>query len=262
VVVAAGRPHAQPAPASPAACDVRYVANAGVLFRSSGAAFLFDAPIREGIEPYAKPDTAERRRLEGAQPPYDSVAAILVTHWHEDHLGAEAVAAHLTSNPSTVLVSSAEVVERVRRAWPQAPASRLRGLTPAPGTALSIDIQGVRVHVLRLRHNPTRRLPAEHVGFLVDGCRTVLHAGDADPQADNFAGLRHLPAVDAGVLPFWFVTSPANRQMVQAAIQPHHVLAAHLPPADAGLVASQLAGLDWVTLLREPGQTVALDRGR
>ena len=95
-------------------CAITYVANAGVLFETDGQKFLFDAPIREGIAPYATPTMEQRRSLESATAPFDNVTAILITHWHGDHFSAEAVAAHLRSSPSTRLVSSAEVVQRVK----------------------------------------------------------------------------------------------------------------------------------------------------
>ena len=50
-----------------------------------GQKVLIDAPIRQGIEPYATSSLEERQRLERATAPYDDVSAILVTHWHEDH---------------------------------------------------------------------------------------------------------------------------------------------------------------------------------
>ena len=155
--------------AVPAPLDVRYVANAGVLLTIDGRKILIDAPIRDGIPPYPTPSADERARLEAARPPYDGIAAILITHWHEDHLSPDAVAAHLRSSARTVLISSREVVDRVRQAGPDLPAARFRAVTPAPGSSTVAEIEGLRVYVLRIRHNPARRLPAEHVGFLVQG---------------------------------------------------------------------------------------------
>ena len=91
---------------SPAAVVVHYVANAGVLVEIERTRLLIDAPIREGIPPYATSAPEERERLEQARPPYERVDAILITHWHEDHFSAEAVAAHLARNARAVLVSS------------------------------------------------------------------------------------------------------------------------------------------------------------
>jgi glyoxylase-like metal-dependent hydrolase (beta-lactamase superfamily II) len=167
--------------------DVRYVANSGMLVMVSGRRFLIDAPIRVGIPPYATSSAEERARLEEARAPYDNVDAILITHWHEDHFSPEAVAAHLSRSARTIVISSPEVIERLRSVAPALPASRVRALLPAPGSAEQVDVGGVPVRVLRVRHNPTRRLPEQHVAFLVGAAETVLHVGDADPAADNFA---------------------------------------------------------------------------
>lgn len=251
----------QAAPArGPDAVAVRYVANSGMLVTAAGRRFLIDAPIREGIAPYATSSAAERALLEGARAPYAGVDAILITHWHEDHFSPDAVAAHLVGNPRTLLISSPEVVDRVRTVAPGLPAARLRAVLPAPGSSERVDAGGVDVHVLRIRHNPTRRLPAQHVGFLIGGPSPVLHVGDADPKADNFALLRSLPAVDLACLPFWFVTDVTNRLMVGEAIRPRRIVAMHIPPRDAAEVTSTLrdAGVRAVVAV-VPGSAISLD---
>ena len=219
---------------------IRYVANAGMLVAVSGRRFLIDAPIRDGIAPYATSSTEERARLEEAQEPYDNVDAILITHWHEDHFSAEAVAAHLSRNARTILVSSPEVIDRLRSIAPTVRGAQLRAVLPAPGRAEAVDVGGVPVHVLRIRHNPARRLPEQHVGFLVGGAPTVLHVGDADPAPDNFALLKTLPSIDVALLPFWYVSDAGNRQLVADAIRPRRVVAVHVPPGDAAKVAAAL----------------------
>jgi L-ascorbate metabolism protein UlaG (beta-lactamase superfamily) len=237
---------------------LRYVANAGVLLTTGGVRFLIDAPVREGIPPYATGSRDERERLERAQPPYDRVDAILVTHWHEDHFSAGAVAAHLSSNARAVLVSSPEVVERVL-AVNGSLGSRVRPVLPEPGASQAIQVGGVTVRVLRLRHNPTRRLPEQHVGFLVGEAGAVLHTGDADPTRENFALLRGLPAVDLALVPFWFLQPAGSRDLVRTSIAPRRAAALHLPPDDAARVRESLAGLSMPTvLLTTPGTDVVL----
>lgn len=236
---------------------LRYVANAGVLATVEGRSFLIDAPIREGIAPYATSPAEERRRLESASAPYDDVAAILITHWHEDHLSAEAVAAHLASNPHAMLVSSPEVIARVHAAGPTLPAARLRAVLPQPGHAETTDVAGVTVRVLRIRHNPARRVPEQHVGFLIGADAAVLHVGDADPRPDNFAVLRGLPKVDLALLPFWYVLDEPGRAFVRDAIGPRRVFAMHVPPADAAGLAGRL-GAGVATVPPQPGRVVSL----
>jgi L-ascorbate metabolism protein UlaG (beta-lactamase superfamily) len=241
--------------------EVRYVANSGMLLTISRRRFLIDAPIRAGIPPYATSSREERALLEAARGPYQDVDAILITHWHEDHFSADAVAAHLSSSPRTILVSSPEVIDRVRGVAPGLHASRLRAALPSPGGSEQVDIGGVPVHVLRLRHNPARRLPEQHVGFLIGATAPALHVGDADPAIDNFAGLKSLPPVDLAFLPFWYVADAANRRVVADAIRPGRIVAMHVPPPDADTIAAALRGANVAAVLAShPGTMLAVGR--
>jgi L-ascorbate metabolism protein UlaG (beta-lactamase superfamily) len=249
-------PHVQPA--GPA---VRYVANAGMFVTVDGGRFLIDAPIRDGIAPYPTSPPVERSRLEAARPPYDGVDAILVTHWHEDHFDAHAAAAHLAHNPRALFISSPEVVERLRRVDPAVPPARTRAVLPEPGKAEELQAGGVPVRVLRIRHNPARRLPEQHVGFLIGAASRVLHVGDADPEAENFALLRGLPAVDVALLPYWYLLGEANRRLVAESIRPGRIVAMHLPPAEASGVGAALSGSGLpVSLPPIPGGVVTFPR--
>ena len=219
---------------------VRYVANAGVLVQAEGASFLIDAPIRDGLVPYATSPIDERAHLEQATGPYANVDAILITHFHDDHFNADAVAAHLASNAKAVLLSSPEVVERVRLAYPGLPSARLRALLPERGQSVATTIAGVVVRVLGMRHNPSRRYPEQHIGFLVGEVAPVLHVGDADPRPDNFGSLRGAPKADLALLPFWYLSEDTTRAMVRDVIAPRRMAAMHVPPRDAASVTAAL----------------------
>ncbi len=131
---------------------------------------------------------------------------------------------------------------------------------PAPGRSEQVAIDGVPVHVLRIRHNPTRRLPEQHVGFLIGSEAPALHVGDADPAADNFALLKALPRVDVAFLPFWYVADGANRRFVADSIRPRRIDVMHVPPADAQKVEASLPPNAGAAVASVPGSTVAIGR--
>jgi L-ascorbate metabolism protein UlaG (beta-lactamase superfamily) len=241
--------------------EIRYVANSGMLVTVSERHFLIDAPIRDGIAPYATSSVEERALLEGARAPYDNVDAILVTHWHEDHFSPEAVAAHLSRNSRTIIISSPEVIERLRSVAPNLRESQLRAVLPSPGQAAQVDVGGVPVRVLRIRHNPARRLPEQHVGFLIGTSATVLHVGDADPAADNFALLKGLPPIEVALVPFWYVQDASNRRLVVDSIRPRRMVAMHIPPGDAAKVGEALrAAKVNAAVAAAPGSQLVLEK--
>jgi L-ascorbate metabolism protein UlaG (beta-lactamase superfamily) len=248
-------------PAQASGPEIHYVANSGMLVTVSGRRLLIDAPIRDGIAPYPISSPDERARLEGARAPYDNVDAILITHWHDDHFSAAAVAAHLQANPRALFVSSPQVVEQLLAAAPAVAASRLRSVLPAPGAAHRLDVGGVPVHVLRIRHNPSRRFPEQHVGFLIGDRDPVLHVGDAEPAADNFSVLKTMPAIDVSLLPFWYLSDDGNRRMVVDAIRPRRVVAMHAPAADGQKVDSTLRAVGYkATVAMVPGSKLVLEK--
>lgn len=241
--------------------ELQHVANAGVLITIDGLKILIDAPIRNGIPPYQTSSPDVRTLLEHARAPYDGIAAILITHWHDDHFNAEAVAAHLSRSPKTRLISSAEIVQRVQKAAPGVPASQLIAVTPDSGSSIATALDDrVRIHVLRIRHNDARRMPEQHVGFLLQGTRTVLHVGDADPAAANFAVLKELPKIDLALLPFWYVSDATNRAFVASSIAPRQIVGMHVPPEEAAHVERGLREANAnVILLTRPGARVTVE---
>ncbi|HEY5680421.1 MAG TPA: MBL fold metallo-hydrolase, partial [Pseudomonadales bacterium] len=74
-----------------------YLANEGVMITWRDEAVLIDALFRGGVAGYATLDPKTRDDLESARAPFDRVQAILVTHFHADHLDPEAVVSHLTA---------------------------------------------------------------------------------------------------------------------------------------------------------------------
>jgi L-ascorbate metabolism protein UlaG (beta-lactamase superfamily) len=112
-------------------------------------------------------------------------------------------------------------------------ASRFVGLTP-PDQSPAVTI-GLNVHVLRARHNSTRRWPEEPVAFLVEDSQTVLHTGDADLTPENSAALRSLPRVDIAVIPYWHLLNATTpTKTIAPVIRPVRLVRNAQPPNEAG----------------------------
>lgn len=238
-----GVPLAQ-AQGRPAPLQITYIANEGFLLASGEQKALIDALQRGGIDRYASPTGATLEELEGARGSFAGVNLILVSHHHRDHFHAASVARHLENNPLAQLISSPQVVDAVRNqlASAGAVATRINGTYPE-GTRRTIHtVGGIRLEIFRLRHEHRRNYGVQNLGqIFVVGGKKILHVGDAEMTAENFAPLR-LPeeAIDLAFLPYWYLISEKGREIVRRDIRPKQVVAMHIEPADLDEIAAEI----------------------
>ena len=214
---------------------ITFVANEGVLLSSPSGKVLIDA-LFVSYRSFPYPSDSLRGAMEAGQAPFDSVSAVLVTHWHGDHFGAGPVAAFLRNNPRARLISSRQVVDSLHRleGTSSIPARQLWPATTPPGQRRRLTVNGITIEVLGLSHGSGRHATVEHVGFLVEmqGVR-ILHIGDTDIGPDTFAPFRLDTArVDVALLPGWAIAEPKNWAEIARWVRPRTVMAIHLEPGE------------------------------
>jgi L-ascorbate metabolism protein UlaG (beta-lactamase superfamily) len=259
-------PVAPPATPTPApskngtnSLSIRYIANEGVLISAGGKQVLIDAIHREYKPAYSTPPPDLLKALESAAPPYNAIDLILVTHNHLDHFHPESIALHLQNNPKATLVSPAQVVAEVAKNVSvfESFKTRVKETTPAWNQKAVMDIGGIKLTVLGLRHvNPQHR-QVQNLGYIVEiAGRKVLHAGDAELSDENFASfLLKDENIDVAILPAWFIDTATGCEQVKKLIAAKHLIATHIPPDHANdykkNVTTNCPGSDAFTTLLE-----------
>ncbi len=227
---------------------ITYIANEGVLIAHEDSQVLIDGLHRPYRPAYAVLPTEERQHIETAQPPYDEIDVILVSHVHRDHFHADAVGRHLRHNANAILIASGQVADSVKAYYEEYDAVReqVRTVTPAIGERISMTVKGIEVEVLGLRHGSERFRWVQNLGHIVSiGGKRILHIGDADMTAGNFEAFSLAEAnIDIAFIPYWFLESRAGRSIVREVIQPKHVISVHIPPADARTAIQTMASFD------------------
>src|SRR5687768_10768764 len=182
---------------------VTFIANEGVMLSSGTQKVLIDA-LFDPYDGYPLPHDSTQRSLREARPPFNNVDVVLVTHWHGDHFGAAAVARHLRANPRATLVTSAQVIDSLRRYAPARALAAERTVSRAvpSGERRREIVNGVAIEVLGVTHGH-RHSGVEHRGYIIEmGGRRVLHLGDTEFTETEFSRLRLDTArIDVALLP-------------------------------------------------------------
>jgi L-ascorbate metabolism protein UlaG (beta-lactamase superfamily) len=199
--------------------EITYLANEGVLIRCGGQKILVDALLRDSLDAYARHSPEVQEKLETGTPPFDGVGLALATHFHLDHWDAGAVSRFLRNNPNALFASTPDATAMLP--WSQR--KQVRALWPDPNGKEEVQRGDVIVSAVRLAHGNTQNL-----GFRISMCgQTLVHLGDADVSAADFAALRRLGDADAALVPFWWLLDPKSAEFVRKQWKPRHIVALH-----------------------------------
>jgi len=242
--------------------EITYIANAGVLVKTESGSVLIDAFNVQGHPYYRRVPEDILQQITSAQPPFDDIKAVLITHWHTDHYDVPALTALLRSNPLTKLIASREVCEDFATYSDAYLALRdqVRPVWPGFGRTESRSLYNIDITVLGLRHRQKRFQELHNAGFVVkmDGIK-ILHVGDAEATTSNFkpVGLQHQD-IDVAFLPYWhLIYTRFNRRVVREFIHPKRIFVLHIPPAEEEEIMRKLRELyPEATPLTTPGQKV------
>ena len=239
--------------------SIKYIANEGVLISAGGKQVLIDAIHREYKPAYLFPPPDLLKALESTAPPYNAIDLILVTHNHLDHFHPESIALHLKNNPKATLVAPAQVVAEIAKNAVAFDAikTHIKEVTPAWNQKAVMDIGGIKLTVLGLRHVNLQHRQVQNLGYILEiAGRKVLHVGDAELSDENFASfLLKDENIDVAVLPAWFLGTATGCEQVKKLIGAKHLIATHIPPDHANdykkNVTTNCAGADAFTTLLE-----------
>lgn len=224
--------------------EVTYIANEGVLIAAGTTQVLIDGLHREYRPAYPFLPEPYREQIETAQPPFDEIDVILVSHMHLDHFHPESIVRHLRHNPAATFVSSQQVVGEIEKLADDASVrSRVTTITPPLKARVSTVVGGIPVELLGIGHGPGRHATIQNLGHLVSlGGKKLLHIGDASTDDASIFDALDLDeaGIDVAFLPVWFLTSDEGAAIVRQYIKPRHIVAIHMPAENPRSAAEEI----------------------
>ena len=232
---------AAPAASASEGVTVTYVGNAGFLVTVGSQKVLIDAMFDGFPGGYRLPANVEQA-LTSAQPPFDGVDLILVTHNHADHFGADMVRRHMEANPGAILVAGRQVTEQLADLG-----SRVVTLAAATGKTATTTQHGIGIQAVYLCHGafPSGQREDVNYGYVVTiGDVCFFDTGDIDPATIGLATFRAYRLSEKGIdfafVPYFFLGGRDAAPEFVAAIGATYVIGAHYEYTMAPLARSAI----------------------
>jgi len=226
--------------------DVTYVGNAGFLIQVDNKKILIDA-LFKGFEGGYQLPKAIQEKLMHAQPPFDDVDLILVTHAHGDHINSNMVLLHMRNNSKAIFASTKQTVDVLNeRDTLDHFQERRIGFNPSKEKSDKKEIQGITIETFFLPHGSESKII--NIGFLisVNGI-TLFQTGDADFEQFTFEEFQSLGMLEQNIdlsfiQHYYLIGDSLNERFVREAIGGKYIFPIHYqyttPAFDAGAIKS------------------------
>lgn len=229
---------------------VTYIANEGFLLESGGRKVLIDALFgKEDLDFCDVPPRALLKEMLAAEPPFDDVNLVIVSHDHVDHFDEAMVIEYMIKNPHCELIGTAQAVERLKKSENhESLKARIHGVTPPAGTKKTMTVNKIEVSVLPLKHctyyetdkttgeKVDRHRNEQNIGVIIKlGDQKILHIGDsAMDDVEEYKAFDLIKEkIDVAMLGSIFWKPFAQRvELVNKAIQPKSIIPMHLEKGD------------------------------
>lgn len=247
------------------ASTAHYLANAGVVVTHGETQVAFDPLFRNTFDRYDPVPDALESALVSGEPPFDSIDAVFISHYHSDHFDPALILAWAETKTTLDVYAPTQAVDGILavRTPAESVQQRIHAIAMQPGDAPREIVSGeLVIEVIRIPHAgwPNRMTDVENLSFRVtlSGATTVVHLGDADDkrvhfdkQADHWAARDS----DLAMPPFWFFLHDEGRQIVDETLEAVLTIGVHAPATLPDSAADREARFDGRDVFTRPGET-------
>ena len=239
------------------ALKVTYIGNTGFLIETQDRKIAIDALFGGWTsDDYDIPPDSVVDLMRAAQPPFDNIDIVAVTHWHADHFSASIVAQHMQQDTGCVVLCPRQVADRLAAQPEYAEISeRVHVIDIAIDSVAIYNQNGISSKILSSHHGSY--FEVDSTGKTVDlhrdtrnleylfkiGGHTVFHSGDA---ALNYRYRYQLiglgkDSIDAAFVQWWPCNDlPSFREIiVREDILPRRIFFTHMAPGRRAKLARE-----------------------
>ena len=243
----------------------RYLANAGVLIAHGDTRIVFDPLFNEDFGEYRLLPEDLRAALMSGEPPWNSIDAVFISHYHDDHFSPADVVDYLLAQPGVRLFAPEQAAAALRAVAGEDSVllERVTAVALAYGDQpRRFEMPGLVIDAVRIPHSgwPTQSADVENLAWRItlDGGPTVLHLGDADTKVAHFtkdAQFWQQRTLHLALPPYWYFLSVNGLGVLREQLRPQHAIGIHVPVTVPDTLDEREQALRQADLFTKPGET-------
>jgi L-ascorbate metabolism protein UlaG (beta-lactamase superfamily) len=213
--------------------EVTYIANEGFLVASGKQKILIDALSGTAYGLYLVTPKDVFQGMVKAEPPFDNINFMMVTHKHGDHFDQNITENYLVNNSNAVLLCSKETALEMALYGLHFPKIKrqVTAVTPSLDSSAELMLDGIPMKFIRLRHAGLHNL-----GFIINLNGTIFcHLGDGnlEPNKQHLEKLGlNKEGIDVAFIQCYDFMKPEGRKLINRLINPKHLVLMHIPPKE------------------------------
>ncbi|PLW93069.1 MAG: hypothetical protein C0592_07540 [Marinilabiliales bacterium] len=232
-------------------CKITYISNAGFIVELDDKKVLIDGLFNNIDGDWCdSPSDSIVQLMKKAEPPFDNVDIIAISHKHSDHFNEDIVVDHMLSNPRTVIICPDQVDQVLSETTEYGKINnRIISITPKPLTDTIITISNTPIRVLRLEHSHyemkdtvsgkmiNKHKDIENLGYVfnINGIK-FFHCGDTNPLNEEEYSAYSLEdeEIDIAFVErlFFGVYQEKAMEMINKFINPDYIILMHINPSN------------------------------
>lgn len=170
------------------------------------------------------------------------IQTLLFTHGHGDHFHLPDVMEAMQRNPELTVISTEEVIGRIRRCWKKTGVANLEAAASIDTPNLlaitsdikenqKLNLPGMELELFNSKHMGAQYAGVQNLAVLLSAAgKRIFVPGDAWPETELFERVSQWsPEIDVMAAPFPLVGIPTTRRLIDKTLKIQNILAMHLP---------------------------------
>lgn len=233
--------------------SIIYVSNAGVLINLNNKKILIDGLCNSELPIYKNPPAEIRNQMIKGISPFDNIDLMLISHHHGDHFDPYSIGEFLKLNSNTTVISTNEVISRIKTETNYENLPNLIGLNPTLHGEEKITAREINIQAISMTHDGKDFEHIPNLAFIIKSGINIMHTGDSSPSKENYSHLNLLQdKVDLLIAPFPYVGLPSAREIIRKYINPRKIAVVHMPH-------KELDSFGWINATKKSCKSVEND---